>query len=279
MKFLRLSVVVLAASVLLNSCIKSSYDAPPSTADSDPHLTVSTSIQTLVNEALGYTSTAQTRVLGDTTLVGVVVADDKSGNFYKQIIIEDSNAGIIIGLDKTYLYSDYPVGRKVYVKTKGLYLVNYNGSPELAYSVTTAGSTTTVAGIPSSLISNYLVKGSYPNTVTPIKLTVSDLYGNPSKYYNRLITLQNMQFTDDSKGRTYANSISSGSSATSLYVTDCPHVVAKLTMYNSAYASFQPYITPSGNGDLTCICSNYKGTLQMLIRDTTDVNFTGPRCP
>ena len=158
-------------------------------------------------------------------------------------------------------------------------LYNYNGTPEILYSVVPNGGSFTTTGIPASLIGNYLVKGSYPHTVTPIPVSVLDLFSGTSQYYNRLIKLSNMQFTDDSKGVVYAASTASGAFSSSRNVTDCSHTVDKIVMYNSSFANFQPYITPTGNGDLTFVCSNYKNTLQLLIRDTTDVKFTGDRCP
>lgn len=279
MKFLRLSLCLLSATILLGSCVKKTYDSPPDASQVDPNLAVNCQISTLTSEALDYTSNAQTRILGDSIISGVVTADDRSGNFYKQIIIQDAGGAIVLIIDKTFLYADFPIGRKVYVKTKGLYLVNYNGTPELVFNVTTNGSTTATSGIPSALISNFIVKGSFPNPVTPVNVSISDLYSGASQYYNRLITIDDMQFTDDSKGRTYAAPVSSGSFSTSLNVTDCSHTVSKIIMYNSSYSTFQPAITPTGNGKLTVICSNYKNTIQLLLRDTTDVHFTGPRCP
>lgn len=279
MKILRLSVLLLGASILLNSCIKKTYDAPPDTSSIDPNLTVSCSVNNLTTEVLNSPGSGYYRQLGDSIISGVVIADDRSGNFYKQIIIDDGTAGIVLTMDKTYLYSDFPIGRKVYIKTKGLYLVNYNSLPEIVYGVSTGASFSTT-GIPSALIGNYVVKGKYPVPVEPIDITDPDaFFGSYQQYYNRLVKLHNLQFEAGSNGRTYANSTASGSSATTLFVGNCDHSITGLAVYNSSYATFQPYITPDGNGDLIFIASQYKNTRQLLIRDTTDVRFTNPRCP
>jgi hypothetical protein len=274
MKFIRFSLLILAGSLLLNSCIKKEYEVPPSTAQYDPNLPVNTSIRTLSDIGLNM-EPGNWRKLGDTIISGVVVSNDQSSNFYKQIIIEDTSmAGIILYLDKTYLYSDFPVGRKLYVKLNGLSLINYKGLPEIVLSVDSLGNTT---GIPSGMINDYVVKASYPNIVTPLDVTIIDIKSNPNKYINTLIKLNNVQFNSASSNQLYAQP-SSMSSGTSRTVEDCMHT-ATVVMYNSAYSNFQAKKTPSGNGSVTCICSQYYSNMQLLIRDTTDVAFVNPRCP
>ena len=272
MNILRSAAAVLLTGVLFSACVKKAYDSPPDTSQADPNLPVNTPLSTYTSQAL-MMNVGQYRVLGDTTICGVVTADDKSGNFYKQIVIQDSTSAITLGLDKTYIYNDYPVGRRIYVKVKGLVLMNYKGLPIITASVDAAGKTT---GIPTTLVPNYVIKGAYPVAVQPIDITISDLLSNASKYYNQLIRFSGVQFDSVSKGQVYAAPTSTGSFATSRIITDCAHT-SNLVMYNSAYSNFQPYITPTGNGSLTCICSFYN-SIQLLIRDTTDVKFTGNRC-
>ena len=87
-----------------------------------------------------------------------------------------------------------------------------------------------------------------------------------------------MEFDASVNGSLYAPSSTSGLSSASLLVHDCPFT-ASMVMYNSAYATFQAAVTPTGNGTLTGIFSLYN-TPQFLIRDTSDVAFTSARtCP
>lgn len=274
MKFSKATILCLLSAAAISSCIKKSYTNPPDTTTLNPNVTVNAGLTSLTTQALNM-GAGQYRVLGDTTVSGIVIADDKSGNFYKQIVIQDSTAGIVVTLDKTNVYGDYPIGRRVFVKLKGLLLMNYKGLPEIAYTLSATGSP---VGIPSSLIGNYLIKGSFPNYVTPTVVTTDQLNGNGAQYYNTLITLHNMQFDAASQHMIYAQPTSTGSFASSRTVVNCGGTAAYV-MYNSAYATFQPGITPSGNGDLTTVFSYYNGSVQLLIRDTADVKFTGPRCP
>ena len=275
MKGVKSLLFICLGALSISSCLKQGASTPPDTSQLDPNLTVNTTLADLSSQALTMASGSY-RTLGDTTVSGVVIADDRSGNFYKQIVIQDATGGIVLAVDKASLYLDYPIGRKVYVKLNGLKLINYNGLPEITFNPAAAGN----PGIPSSLVSNYIVKASYPNTVTPTDVTVSDLTGvNSSKYYNTLIRLgvadsDPVEFDAVSNAVPYAVP-ASVSLYTSRYLLD-KNQTGALNMSTSAYAGFQPYMTPTGSGNIVVVFSYYKG-IQLLLRDTTDVKFTETR--
>ena len=97
------------------SCNKKFDEPPPYTA---PDLTPTLTIAQL--KAMHIPGSSET-ITTDDIIEGVVTANDSSGNFYKQIIIQDSTAGIAINIDDYNLYTAYPVGRNVFIKFKRLY--------------------------------------------------------------------------------------------------------------------------------------------------------------
>jgi hypothetical protein len=272
MKFLKTTLLCALGAMSISSCVKQDFDTPPDSGSIDPYLPITAPISAVAEGAL-YLESNKGRVLGDTTICGIVIGDDRSGNIYKQLYIQDTAGGAIaLVLDRTNLYGDYPVGRKIYVKLKGLYLINYRGLPEIAYSIDATGSTT---GIPSSLVSTYIVRGPFPRTITPKVVTIADLFSNPSRYLNNLVTIENMQFATGSNNVLYSNA----NSSTNRTISDCPFS-GSLTMYNSSYSTFQAATTPNGKGKITGIFTTYYNTPQFVMRDTTDVRFTDPRsCP
>jgi hypothetical protein len=271
MKTLRLPILYFLVIAALGSCVKQDFETPPDTSKYDPYLPVNGTLKQLSESCLSI-PIDKYRILGDTTVYGIVVGDDRSGNIYKKLFIQDSSGGgMSLILDETYLYGDYPVGRKIYIKLKGLYLYNYKGLPEIVASVDALGKT---SGIPSSLIKQYIVKASYPNFVSPTEVDPSELFSNPYKYANTLIKLKGMQFDDLSANTFY----SSPSASTNRTVTSCDKSVS-LTMYNSSYSTFQSAITPNGNGTITAILTIYLTTPQLTLRDTADIQFTSLRCP
>lgn len=273
MKYKLFASATCLSALMFSSCLKQDFASPPDSSQYDPKIPVNCSIANITDGAVDIpTNTA--RILGDSTIYGIVVGDDRTGNIYKQLYIQDSSQrGIVILIDRTNLYGDYPVGRKIYINLKGLYLVNYRGLPEIVYSFDTA--TGASAGIPSSLLTNYVTAGSYPHKVEPKVVTIADVFSSPAQYLNTIITLENMQFDAASSNVPY----SLASSNTNRTITDCPFS-GKLTMYNSSYSKFRAGITPRGKGKITGIFTIYYTTPQFVLRDTTDVQFSEARvCP
>ena len=123
-RFFKISLVAIFLSgfaILLNSC-KKEFDSPSGPKDQD--IVANTTIADL--KAMHPGNGAYTIVGTDIIISGIVVANDKSGNLYKQLYIEDATGGLQILLDASSLYGSYPIGRRIYIKCKGLCLSDYN---------------------------------------------------------------------------------------------------------------------------------------------------------
>lgn len=261
----KLAVVAAIMVTTLSACIKNNYDAPP-VDGTDPNLTPTMSIAQFKQLYTGSRFEVEDSIL----LAGVVAADDKSGNFYKTLIIQDSTAGIAIRLDESGLSNNYMIGRKVYIKTKGLFLGEYNGLIQLG-GAATAGSATEVDALPSTLISKHIIKGSLNQPVNALTVTIPQL---DDSYQNRLIKLENVQFSPADTGFTYADgTLQLSKNAT---IQDCNGNT--IILRNSGFATFANQLMPSGKGTLYAIYSVFGSTKQLYIRDTYDVTFDQARC-
>ena len=257
--------IVLVASIGTFSACKKGFDNPPGA--SDPAIVANTSIQTL--KAMHTVPGAYDVISSDIIISGVVVADDKSGNFYKQLFIQDSTGGLQVLLDANSLYGTYPVGRRIYIKCNGLCISDYNGTMELGVKASIAG-VPSVQGIPGNLISRYVVGGSLNNPVTPTLVTSAQLGTNmQNKYLGTLIQLDDYAFT----------SLTGTYSDTSVYKTTTNRDIkncsgSTLIVRTSAYSSFAARTVSQGRGSILAIYTTYGTTKQLIIRDTTDVRFT-----
>lgn len=65
---------------------------------------------------------ASVTVQGDIVVAGTVTADDRSGNFYRTLAIEDEGAGMEVRAAVDRLHIDYPVGCRVTLRLRGLAL-------------------------------------------------------------------------------------------------------------------------------------------------------------
>jgi DNA/RNA endonuclease YhcR with UshA esterase domain len=275
----KFSFVVLAllgmSTVFFHSCVKKRYDNPPDTTTIDPNLPVNKTIWDLKQLYVANGGVNPYEIVDDFTIYGVVVADDRGGNYYKQIVIQDSTTGIPVLLSKNGLYNEYPVGRKVYIKCKGLYLGSYGNLIQLGAQPDATGSLTE---IPSSLISKYVVKANFDlSQVVPKVVSISDLKninGN-LKLLSTLIQLDSVEFIGSDCGIEYADAPTL-SSASERTVEDCAG--NNVVLRTSGYSYFRTTLTPSGRGKLLAIYSRYNSTAQLSIRDTSDVAMGGPRC-
>lgn len=265
-------ITFLTAALLLSgisSCVKDNFDNPPY-GGKDPNVVVNFSVDSVkgrfVSSGVNYQFTE------DKTIVGIVTADDKSGNFYKQIVVQDSTGGIVLLLDGSSIYTSYPIGRRIAIKLKGLWVVQYKNLIQIAGSIAEDGS---FNGIPSSLYDKFIIKGSYFHEVAPDTVSITQLNTSSLYYQNRLILIKNIEYQLSDAGKPFADGYNKFSLSRS--IKDCSgHTLAT---YNSGFANFAYELTPSGNGSITCIYSVYSTSAQLLLRDPAmDLHLDSARC-
>lgn len=247
----------------LSSCIKDNFDVPPS-GGKDPNIVVNCTIDMLKQLYTG----SSYYINQDLVISAIVTADDKSGNFYKQIIIQDSTGGIALKLEGSSIFNDYPIGRRIFVKLKGLYLVQYKGVYQIAGNIAPDGS---FDGIPTALYDKFVLKGTYFHTVLPKVKTIAQLTADDQ---STLIELDHVEFQTADAGQPFADGFNKQS--VGRMVKGCSG--GSVEMYNSGYALFANHLTPTGNGKLLAIYSLYNTTGQLLLRDESDLHLDSVRC-
>ncbi len=258
-------------AVLFVSC-KKNFDAPP--GPSDPAMTPTHTIKQL--RAMHTVGGALDEITADIIISGIVVANDKSGNMYKELYIQDGTSGINLKLDATGLYNSFPVGRKVFIRCKGLCLSDYNRLPQLGIKAVVAG-TPSLMGIAANLVDQFVTGGSINNPVVPKVVTVSQLTTNMSDdHLGTLIQLNNYEFAAADTAKTYADT-SAYRNDVNLNVKGCAGGT-NIIIRSSGYANFAGINVPNGNGTLLAIYTLYNSTKQLIIRDTSDVQFSNFRC-
>ena len=88
---------------------------------------------------------------------GIVTGNDKSGNIYKKIYIEDNTGGLDVEIDAYDLYTSFNVGQRVFIKCQGLYLGQYGSAMELGYLYQGG-----IGRIPATMMSTHIYTDSLP---------------------------------------------------------------------------------------------------------------------
>ncbi len=201
-----------------------------------------------------------------------VVSSDETGNFFKQLIIQDQpenpTAGISISTEATDLYTKYEPGRKIYFRVDGLYVGEFAGLPTIG---TQSGDEVGRIGIED--FNNRIFRSLETFELVPTIVTINQALNNDN-LLNTLVQFQNVQFPDNLAGNTYGECGSTF--GVNRNVEDCDNNI--IIMRQSGFADFTCTLLPQGNGSLTAIVSAFNATKQLFIRDITDVDFTGERC-
>jgi len=269
------AVLFTAAIGTLGSC-KKQFDNPP--GPSDPGIVANTTIAQLKAKHTAFG--AYDIITEDIIIGGTVIADDKSGNLYKQLYLRDESGAVELKLDLASIYGNYPVGRKIYVKCKGLCVSDYNRMIQIGIKATISG-LPSLEGIPSNIISNYVVGGTLNNPVVPKVVSYLDLGGSSIDMQNPLLgdLIQLNDFEFINRMNTYSD--------TSTYKRDQNDTLQscsnqRIIMRTSGYARFAGARVKQGNGNIAAIYTVFQsgatGTKQLILRDTTDITFNKARC-
>jgi hypothetical protein len=200
-----------------------------------------------------------------------VISSDESGNFYKQLIIQDApenpTAGLSISTNATDLYTKYEPGRKIYFRVDGLYIGEYAGLPTLGVQ---DGDEVGRIGIDD--FESRIFRSTETFDLVPTVITIPQAF-NEAKL-NTLVQFEGVQFPDALLGESYGNLDNTYS--VNRDVEDCENNTVILR--NSGFSDFKNELLPEGNGTLTAVLSIFNDDFQVFIRDTDDVQMDGERC-
>ncbi len=254
----------------LSSCVKDDFDAPPGDGE-DPNITVTTTIAEL--KQLYITAGKAVQITDDLVINGIVISDDREGNFYKSLVIQDATAGILIRVDQTNLYTEFPVGRRVFVKCKNLWVGNYEGLIQMGAFLDSISDPQrpNVEAIPVAVVSRYILKGKYNIPVQPTVVTINQLGTNSAAYQNMLIQLQEVEFDAEAINTTYADAENKFSQNKKL--VDCNN--NEILVRTSGYAKFADELIPSYSGTLNAVFSVFRTDNQLYMNTTADFQPNG----
>jgi hypothetical protein len=184
-------------------------------------------------------------------------------------------------IDDYNLYTKFEPGRKVYINMKDRYFNKLYGS-------TVIGSlfNNDTPSIPGDDKVGRISGAEYQNIITAScssfvkeetllnKLTVAEAKSDAN--LNKLIELDNVQFTDESLGKKfYDTSVFTIGGATNHQIIDTNG--ATVIVRISQYATFANESIPSGSGKIVGVMTKYGSDYQFMIRTINDVKLTRNR--
>ena len=236
------------------SCVDLQFDEPPAadvcTLDATHTIADLKAMHTL----------GQTELISEDIVIrGVVVADDRTGNWYRSIEIQDETAGIQLRFGITDLYNNFPIGREIWVRCNGLELSDYNGLIQLGT-------------IEEAVLDDFICRGDGGKDIQPTVVSMADL---TTDMVSTLIQLDEVQFELADAGQPFADPVNL--QAINRVLEDCnsQHTVLVRT---SGYSDFAGQKTPVGSGTFIGILSVYGDEFQFLVRDPEELAMDNERC-
>lgn len=265
----KISLFLAVLAMAFFSCVKTEFDDIPITG-TPVDATANTTIKAL--KALHLTQGGYDKITDDLIIEAVVVMDDRSGNYYKTIVIQDATGGIEVKFNDGYLYNQYPIGRTIYIKCKDLMLADYNGLAQLIGGTKEEAGALSAVGITEAQAREKVLRGLVGQAVTPRIITMNEA-SNPD-FVSTLVQLENVQFIKADTSKTYADGVTKNSLNRTL--ENCNG--GNLLVRTSGYADFAGSLTPGKQGTITGVLSAFGTTPQLYIRNTADVSMTADRC-
>ncbi|WP_139263209.1 DUF5689 domain-containing protein [Flammeovirga pacifica] len=269
-KFLQLLLIGGLLTSAFFSCTKDNEpDGPGENPENPGDITVNATIEDVINM---YESNKESdddffQITEEMTFVGTVISSDETGNVYKYITVQDEKGhGIQVKLNASDLYTSFPQGRKVAIKTEDMYIGNYGGLVQLGGLYNDA-----LGSLEEDMISShvFLVEGEAAMP-TPTTLDLDNLPENISALYNTMVTVTGVQFAQE--GVTYADQ---ENNATNLDLVNKNNL--SIILRTSKYSSFADDVVPSKSGSITAILTAFNSDLQLTLVSTEDVKFNDDR--
>ncbi|MDB9961498.1 DUF5689 domain-containing protein [Oceanihabitans sp.] len=212
---------------------------------------------------------------------GYVVSSDASGNFYEEIIIQnstdgndaagDARTGFNVQINVRGLSDTYEVGRKVYVRLNGLAIGEENG----VYTLGRANGSS-LEQLQEYEYLNFIIRSSEVAMITPKVLSIDEL--TPSDE-NTLVQFSDMQFVRNELTLTYAGEATDEFDGFRT-IENCESG-ATMTLQTSTFADFKSLQVAQQKGTITGIYSRDFGDdfSVLVLNGSVDVNFANAdRC-
>lgn len=235
------------STVLVTSCIKKEWDEPPvATIPVGQVLTIQDLVDTFNNVPIKFDE--------DFSLFGVITADDKSGNLYRNFYLQDNTGAILL---RTLFSGGLAEGDSVRIALKGVTLTQYNGLMQLD----------------SVNVDKNVIKQATEKFIQPQVVTLQQAINDPT-LVAKLIKIENVEFATSELGTTFANAAQLQTLNRNLVDCDGNTIIVR----TSGYANFANTVVPSGNGSIVAILGTFNSTPQLYIRRVSELVMTGERC-
>ncbi len=245
----KLSLALALILTLFATACKKKFDAPPvKTIANSGSINIATLKGMFVSSNIKFST--------DLNVYCTVIADESSGNFYKESYVRDATGALNLKLlSAGGLY----IGDSIRLNLNGAVLKLSNG----------------MLVLDSVDVDKMIVKQRTGLDPQPKLTTLSALISGTTAtniMVGELVRIENVEFLE--KDSTYAYPATQKFANRNL--KDCAG--KKVVVYTSGYSNFSGERTPVGNGTFVGIVKVYNSAPELALRGTNEIMMTGPSC-
>ena len=272
-------IALLAGTFTLASCMDGDWDVPEGIPYGNNELEAGTTV-TIAELQNTYASTISSdnykQITEDLWLRCVINGNDYGDNLYKQISVQDETGGIIIGINGSDQGAFMPVGQKLLISLKGLYMGGYGNQAQLGGLYN--------GGLGRMELSDWkkhvrLIMDGSSDALAFGTMKVDTIDFDASKTMaqqaGRVVRLSGVTISRDG-----TPIIAPDDGSVSL-VSNCVNRTlsggnagSKCVLRTSTYAAFKGVAIPTTPVELYGIATIYRGTWQILARTQSDLTWT-----
>lgn len=215
----------------------------------------------------------------DNVLEAYVVSNDESGNFFKELIVQDKpenpTYGVAIQVDVNPLFTKFDFGRKVYIKLDGLSVGQREGNePRLGLA-----DGTDIARIPEAFLDQTIIRDTLVAEIVPVQKQLSELQFSD---VNTFVELTDVQFSqiyfEGDLASSYASEVGDQFDGERL-LESCASS-NELIFSTSTFSDFKTLSLPPGSGSVKGIITRdfFGEFFTFYINSPEDVDMVGERC-
>lgn len=273
---LKPAAIALLTAFAITSCVKDDdYDIPDPNGKK-PLPDYSGQVVSFANVLTKVTASVATYT-ADEAIEGYVISSDEGGNFYKKIYIQnaDKNQGLSVAIDKSGLYTEFPVGAKVQLRLKDLTTQLNNSAIEVGHGTYTAKSgRVSVGTMAEAIYKKHLFDTGERKTVAELaKVSNSIQEVSTDAHVDQLITLKGVHFPTDAVGKTLYDKSNALGGATNYKLTDANGKT--IIFRTSSYAKFKDEKVPAGEVEVTGVLTKFNKDYQFMISNYADLVVKG----
>ena len=217
----------------------------------------------------------------DLVVKGYVVSSDRTGNFYKELYLQDApenpTAAIHLMLDQTKSFNSFNLGRELYINLKALHLGEARRGNGI---VSLGGVANTEDNVVEALrpldIATHIFRSITTAEITPLTVRFSEI---DKTHVGLFVAVENVRFTDAEQGKPFVDPRDYYDTQRSMEACEGTAKTSFL-LETSAFALYKDVPLPSGTGTIRGIVSKtYNGSdFVLTLNDAADAPLTGVGC-